>query len=113
MFDKTKDEGKKPDLKLSDFAFLNAGKLRKMEIRYNSNTSENKLYGRAAFIIDHKRDDTQVEVFVTGKDYPEVMRKLHDWHENYFVNIKVFGKLSGREKEQKEDNTGVGIGAHM
>jgi len=97
------DEDKqKPTLTMSDFDFLSAGKLRKFEIRFNSNTSE-KLHAKASFMIDHERDDTEVGVFVSGKDFGECMEKLHDWHENYFKNIKVFGKLVGREKE--EDNS--------
>ena len=106
MFDKKKNEDeKKPELKISDFKFLNKGKLRKMEIRFNSNTSE-KLHAKASFMIDHERDDTEVGVFVTGKDFSEIMAKLYDWHENYFVNIKVFGKLSGREKKEANENQG-------
>lgn len=91
-------ETTKPDLSLKDFEFLSAGKLRRLEIRFNSNTSE-KLHAKAAFMIDHERDDTQVEVLVSGKDFGECMEKIHDWHENYFRNIKVFGKLSGRERD--------------
>jgi hypothetical protein len=98
----SEDKNKKPDLKVSDFNFLSAGKLRKMEIRFNSNTSQ-KLHARASFMIDHERDDTEVGVFVTGKDYVECMEKLYDWHENYFKNIKVFGKLSGREKDNEKN----------
>lgn len=94
------DNKLKTDLKMSDFNFLSAGKLRKMEIRFNSNTSQ-KLHAKASFMIDHERDDTEVGVFVSGKDYAEIMEKLYDWHENYFKNIKVFGKLSGREKDQE------------
>jgi len=102
----TKNKEIKSDLKLSDFGFLSAGKLRKMELRYNSNTSD-KIHAKASFMIDHKRDDTEVGVFVSGKDYQECMEKLHDWHENYFKNIRVFGKLSGREKEpDKNQNFG-------
>lgn len=97
----TKDKETKPDLKLSDFGFLHAGKLRKLELRFNSNTSE-KLHLQAHFMIDHERDDTQVGVFVSGKDFNECMDKLHDWHENYFKNIKVFGKLVGREKDSEK-----------
>jgi len=77
----TKDKENKPDLKLSDFAFLSAGRLRKMEVRFNSNTSQ-KLHAKASFMIDHERDDTEIGVFVSGKDYTECMEKLHDWHEN-------------------------------
>lgn len=91
----------KPDLKLSDFKFLSAGKLRKMEIRFNSNTSD-KLHAKASFMIDHKRDDTEVGVFVSGKDYSEIMSKLYNWHENYYKHIRVFGKLVGREKDEKK-----------
>jgi len=90
----------KPKLTMKDFAFLSAGKLRKMEIRFNSNTSE-KLHAKASFMIDHERDDTEVGVFVSGKDFGECMEKLYDWHENYFKNIKVFGKLVGREKDSE------------
>ena len=103
--DKHKD---KPELKMSDFKFLCAGKLRKMEIRFNSNTS-NKLNAKASFMIDHERDDTEIGVFVSGKDFAEIMEKLHDWYENYFKNIKVFGKLSGREKD-KDPKDGMYIG---
>jgi len=94
----SKEKDQKPDLKMSDFAFLAAGKLRKMEVRFNSNTSE-KLHAKASFMIDHQRDDTEVGVYVSGKDFAEIMEKLYDWHENYFKNIKVFGKLVGREKD--------------
>jgi len=104
MIGKKKDE-KKPDLKMSDFGFLSAGKLRKMEVRFNSNTSE-KLHAKASFMIDHERDDTEVGVFVTGKDFKECMEKMYDWHENYFKNIKVFGKLVGRESD-KEKKSGM------
>ncbi len=112
MFDKDKKKDEeKPDLKMSDFKFLSAGKLRKMEIRFNSNTSE-KLHAKASFMIDHERDDTEVGVFVSGKDYAEIMEKLYDWHENYYVNIKVFGKLVGREKDEKSKNHGgMSLGA--
>ena len=92
------DKKEKKDLKMSDFKFLTAGKLKKLEVRYNSNTSQ-KLFGKASFQIDNKRDDTEVGVYVTGADYPEIMTKLYDWYENYFKHIKVFGKLSGREKD--------------
>ncbi len=102
-----KDKDKKPDLKLSDFKFLSAGKLRKMEIRFNSNTSD-KLHAKASFMIDHERDDTEVGVFVSGKDYQECMEKLHDWHENYFKNIKVFGKLVGRERDEEKSGMMTG-----
>lgn len=97
----------KADLKLSDFGFLSAGKLRRMELRFNSNTSE-KLHAKAAFMIDHQRDDTEVGVYVSGKDFAECMEKLHEWHENYFKNIKVFGKLVGREKDP-EAKPGMGF----
>lgn len=107
----TKDKTPKPDLKLSDFGFLSAGKLRKMEIRFNSNTSE-KLHAKASFMIDHQRDDTEVGVFVSGKDYQECMEKLHDWHENYFKNIKVFGKLVGRENDP-EKNQGSSLASSL
>jgi hypothetical protein len=101
----SKDKESKPVLTMGDFGFLSAGKMKKMEVRFNSNTSE-KLYAKASFMIDHERDDTEVGVYVTGKDFPEIMDKLYDWHENYFKNIKVFGKLTGREKdpEKKEPN---------
>lgn len=98
----SKEKDPSAELKLADFAFLAAGRLRKMEIRYNSNTSE-KLHLHASFMIDHKRDDTEVGVFVTGKDFQECMGKMHEWHENYFKNIKVFGKLVGREDDKKTD----------
>jgi len=101
MTDQNKET--KPDLKMSDFKFLSAGKLRKMEIRFNSNTSE-KLHAKASFMIDHERDDTEVGVFVSGKDYAEIMEKLYDWHENYFKSIKVFGKLTGREKDPEKND---------
>lgn len=91
----------KIELKISDFGFLTSGKLRKMELRYNSNTSQ-KLHCKASFMIDHERDDTEVGVFISGKDYPEIMEKLYDWYENYFKSIKVFGKLSGREKDTEK-----------
>lgn len=97
----SKEKEPKPDLKMSDFGFLSAGKLRKMEVRFNSNTSE-KLHAKASFMIDHKRDDTEVGVYVSGKDFAEIMDKLYDWHENYFKNIKVFGKLVGREEEPEK-----------
>ena len=96
--DKTKDKEPKPELKLADFDFLSAGNLRRMELRYNSNTSE-KIHAKAAFMIDHERDDTEVGVYVSGKDFATCMEKLHEWHENYYKNIKVFGKLTGREKD--------------
>lgn len=102
---KNKDENK-PDLKLSDFGFLSAGKLQRMEIRFNSNTSQ-KLHAKAFFRIDHERDDTEVGVFVTGEDYAECMDKLYEWHENYYKNIKVFGKLAGREKDPEKDQGGI------
>lgn len=95
----SKDKEIKPDLKLSDFGFLHAGKLRKLELRFNSNTSE-KLHLQAYFVIEHDREDTQVGVILTGKDFPECMEKLHDWHNGYYTHIKVFGKLAGREKEE-------------
>lgn len=104
------DKKQKSDLNMSDFEFLAAGKLRKMEIRFNSNTSE-KLHAKASFMIDHKRDDTEIGVFISGKNFREIMEKLHDWHENYFKNIKVFGKLSGREKNEKKNNRPYGISA--
>jgi len=97
----SKDKEPKPDLKMSDFSFLSAGKLRKMEVRFNSNTSD-KLHAKASFMIDHERDDTEVGVYVSGKDFSDIMEKLYDWHENYFKNIKVFGKLVGREKDPEK-----------
>jgi len=97
----SKDKEQKPILTMDDFKFLSAGKLRKMEVRFNSNTSD-KLHAKASFMIDHERDDTEVGVFVSGKDFGECMEKLHDWHENYFKNIKVFGKLVGRENDPEK-----------
>lgn len=96
----------KKELKISDFGFFSAGKMRRMEVRFNSNTSE-KLYAKASFLIDHKRDDTEVGVIVSGKNFPEIMDKLYDWHENYYKHIKVFGKLTGRENDpdKKENQT--------
>lgn len=89
----------KKELKLKDFGFLAAnGKLNKMEARFNSNTSD-KLFVKASFKIDNKRDDTEVGVYVTGRTFDEVLSKLHDWHENYFTHIKVFGRLTGREND--------------
>ena len=104
---KIKEE--KSDLNMSDFKFLSAGKLRKMEIRFNSNTSE-KLHAKASFMIDHKRDDTEVGVYVSGKDFGEIMTKLYDWHENYYKHIRVFGKLVDREKT-KESNDKINLPA--
>jgi hypothetical protein len=97
---------KKQDLTLDDFKFLSAGKLRKMEIRFNSNTS-NKLMAKASFIIENEREDTEVAIYTKGKDFEEVMRKVHDWHENYYKNIKVFGKLTGREKDEEASKSSM------
>jgi len=93
------DANKEKELTLSDFNFLSAGMLRKLEIRFNSNTSE-KLHAHVSFLIDHKHDDTEVSVFVHGKNFKDIMKKVYEWHENYYKNIKVFGKLTGRESEE-------------
>ena len=101
-----KDKEQKKDLKMSDFDFLQSGKrLHKLELRFNANTSQ-KVYVKADFRIDNKRDDTQVGVYLSGQEFKEVMEKLQDWHENYFKHISIFGKLTGREKDDEKADTG-------
>lgn len=98
-------DDKPKELSLSDFTFLSGNILKKMEIRFNKNTSD-KLYAKAYFSLpgSSKRDDTMLAVYLSGKDMSVILKKMYQWYNNFYLATNTFSKLTAKAMEEVEDN---------
>jgi hypothetical protein len=91
------------ELMVSDFKFLTGEILKKLEIRFNKNSSD-KLYAKAYFALPGsvKRDDTMLAVYMSGKDMPAILRKMHAWYNGFYLATTTFSKLTTEAMDKVE-----------
>ena len=110
------NEEEKQELTMDDFKFLDFKSLGKLEIRFNQNTTANKIFAKISFKVDPKRDDTFVSFETSASSFKELLEKIHDWYNNYLSAIKSFDFITkaGQSKNASEGpttNSGMSMGA--
>jgi hypothetical protein len=91
------------ELTINDFKFLNGDILKKLEIRFNKNSSE-KLFAKAYFALPGatKRDDTMLAVYLSGKDMQVILKKLYEWYNNFYLATNAFSRLTAEAMNKVE-----------